>query len=638
MSETLVACAQLALDVEAPEANREAATAAIRAAAEQGAQVIVLPELTPSGYALADAEEARRRAEPVAGPTVSGWAALAAELGVVVVGGFCELGDDGRVCNAAVLVDPSGVRAVYRKVHLWDREPELFAAGDAPPPVVETAFGRIGVVVCYDLEFPEWMRTVALAGADLVCAPVNWPRFPAPEGERPMEVVRVQAQAAFNRIFVAACDRSGGERGVDWVGGSTVVDPDGWPLTAPLGTGPGLALARCDLSRARDKRVGDRNDVHRDRRPELYGRTVEPDGVPAPAAPREARPAAVDPEPSADSAASSSSRPARSRSSLVAPVTEPYLAAAVQAAPVFLDKAGCLARALEQIKIAADAGARLVAFPESWMAGYPAWINGAAGWEDPRAKRLFARFQRESVDVPGPEVDALCRAAARHRVNVVMGINERDTRFSRGTIYNSQLLISDRGELLGVHRKLVPTHAERIVWGAGDGSTLHVEDTSVGRLGALICWEHWMPLTRFAMHAQGEQVHVAGWPDVAEDHQLASRHYAFEGRCFVVCAGTYLTTDHLPDDFEMPEAMAEAGEFGQDAGVIFPGGSGIIGPDGRWISGPVFDEETIVYGEIDLSRIGGEQQSLDTAGHYNRPDVFRLSVDTSRRDQIEWGR
>lgn len=626
MSETIVACAQIALDVDAPDANREAATVAVRAAAEQGAQVIVLPELTPSGYVLADADEARRRAESVAGPTVTGWAALALELGVVVVGGFCELGDDGRVHNSAALVDPSGVRAVYRKAHLWDREPERFVAGDAPPPVVETAFGRIGVVVCYDLEFPEWMRSVALAGAELVCAPVNWPRYPAPEGERPMEVVRVQAQAAFNRVFVAACDRVGRERGVDWVGGSTIADPDGWPLTDPLGATPGLALARCDLSRSRDKRVGDRNDVHGDRRPDLYGGS----SAPAPAASS---------SPSLPRSTPASASPANraTPATPVIPVTEPYLAAAVQAAPVFLDKAACLARALELIETCAAAGARLVAFPESWMAGYPAWINGAAGWEDPRAKRLFARFQREAVDVPGPEVDALCRAAARHQVNVVMGINERDTRFSRGTIYNSQLLISDRGELLGVHRKLVPTHAERIVWGAGDGSTLHVADTSVGRLGALVCWEHWMPLTRFAMHAQGEQVHVAAWPDVAEDHQLASRHYAFEGRCFVVCAGTYLTTEHLPDDFEMPEALAEAGEFGQDAGVIFPGGSGIIGPDGRWIAGPVFDEETIVYGEIDLGRIGDEQQALDTAGHYNRPDVFRLSVDTTRRDQIEWG-
>jgi len=610
---TRVACCQLPLAVGEVAANRAAAERAIRAAAADGAHVIVLPELAASGYLFADAAEAAALAEPADGETVRGWAALAAELGVAIAGGFAERDGDGVLRNSAALVDPGGVRAIYRKAHLWDREKLVFAPGDEPPPVVETAFGRIGLVVCYDLELPEWIRAAALAGAELLCAPVAWPRLPRPDGERPMEVVRVQAQAAVNRIFLAACDRVGAERGVDWVGGSTIVDPDGWPLAGPLAGEAGTIAADCELALARDKAISARNDVHADRRPELYARA--------------AAPAAPSPVPAPVPAARKAP-----------PVQSPFLAAAVQVAPVFLDRDACVGLAVELIGRCAREGARLVAFPETWIPGYPAWINGAAGWEDPAAKRLFARLQENAVAVPGPEVETLCAAAARHRVNVVIGINERDARFSRGTLFNSQLLISDAGELLGVHRKLVPTHAERIVWGQGDGSTLHVADTSVGRLGALVCWEHWMPLTRFAMHAQGEQVHVAAWPDVAEDHQLASRHYAFEGRCFVVAAGTYLTRDHMPADFELPDALAVAGDFGQPSDVIFPGGSGIVGPDGRWIAGPVFDAETIVYGEIDLARIGGEQQALDAAGHYNRPDVFQLTVDATPREQLRWGR
>lgn len=315
-----------------------------------------------------------------------------------------------------------------------------------------------------------------------------------------------------------------------------------------------------------------------------------------------------------------------------------FLAAVVQAAPVFLDRERSLAKAVSLIEEAAGEGAKLVAFGETWLPGYPAWIFGAAGWEDPKSKRVFAQLHENAVEVESEATSVLREAASDTGVNLVMGINERDADYSRGTLYNSQLLISDRGEILGCHRKLMPTHAERIVWGQGDGSTLHVVETSVGRLGALICWEHWMPLTRFAMHAKGEQVHVAAWPEVPEIHQLASRHYAFEGRCYVLCVGTYLTTADLPDDFELSEAMGAAGDFGGQASEILPGGSGIIGPDGSWIAGPVSGGESIVYGEIDLTRIAEEQQALDAAGHYNRPDVFSLAVDERPRHQVEWVR
>jgi nitrilase len=315
--------------------------------------------------------------------------------------------------------------------------------------------------------------------------------------------------------------------------------------------------------------------------------------------------------------------------------TKPVLAA-VQAAPAYARLDETTARAVALIDEAATGGADVIAFAETWLPGYPGWIFGAAGWDEAAPKRAFADLQRNAVTVPGPATDLLCAAARRRKVTLVVGIHERDDRFSRGTLFNSQLFISHEGEVLGVHRKLVPTHAERIVWGPGDGSTLHVFDTPHGRLGGLICWEHWMPLARFAMHAKGEQIHVASWPEAPEIHHVASRHYAFEGRCFVICAGSYLTTADLPDHFELADAMGANGEFSPDQDVLMPGGSGIIGPDGLWLAGPVVDREQIVYAEADLDRIAEEQLALDTAGHYSRPDVFSLTVDERPRPQASW--
>jgi 5-aminopentanamidase len=276
MTEVAVACCQFAPRIGEVEHNREQSRAAIEAAARDGAQVVVLPELASSGYVFADADEARRLAEPVGGATVSAWAQLAQSLDLVLVGGFCELDPGGAVRNSAVLVDRSGVRAVYRKAHLWDREGLVFTPGSEPPPVVDTDAGKIGVMVCYDLEFPEWVRLAALEGAELICAPVNWPAAPHPAGERPGEVVRVQAAAASNRVFIAACDRVGPERGVDWIGGSVIVDVDGFPVAGPATSRQEVTLlARCRVERARDKRVNERNDVLADRRPDLYGGLVD---------------------------------------------------------------------------------------------------------------------------------------------------------------------------------------------------------------------------------------------------------------------------------------------------------------------------------------------------------------------------
>lgn len=270
-SSVIVACCQLAPRLGDLEYNRRLTEAAIRSAAAQGANIVVLPELVQSGYVFNDVDEALASAETEDGPTLQGWTELAKALDIVVVAGFCERLDEQTVANSAVLIDPLGRRAIYRKVHLWDREKLYFTAGQQPPLVVDTRFGRVALMICYDLEMPEWVRLAALAGADLLCAPVNWPLAPRPEGERPGEVVRVQANASVNRLFIAACDRCGEERGVNWVGGTVIVDADGYPVAGPLpGDHEHTLFAQLDLVQARNKWISERNHVHKDRVAHLY--------------------------------------------------------------------------------------------------------------------------------------------------------------------------------------------------------------------------------------------------------------------------------------------------------------------------------------------------------------------------------
>jgi predicted amidohydrolase len=270
MTAITVACAQLAPVVGDGAGNRARARAAIREAVDAGARIVVLPELCTSGYVFDSPEEARALAQPPAGGALDEWAEAARPGSAVVVGGFCELGADGALYNSAAVVDGSGVRAVYRKTHLWDREQLFFAAGADPPPVVETAIGRVGVAICYDLSFPELARGIALRGADLIAVPTNNPLIPRPPGQEPLEVVAMRAHAYFNRVFVACCDRCGGERGVEFLGGTVITDEQGWSLTPAALGAPALLTADVTLERARDKRWNERNDVFSDRRPLLY--------------------------------------------------------------------------------------------------------------------------------------------------------------------------------------------------------------------------------------------------------------------------------------------------------------------------------------------------------------------------------
>lgn len=297
--------------------------------------------------------------------------------------------------------------------------------------------------------------------------------------------------------------------------------------------------------------------------------------------------------------------------------------AIAQSAPIYLDKRASLAKALDLVQQAAKRDAQLVAFGETWLPGYPAWLDvcpGAALWENTSAKEVFAKLRDNSITVPGEEVNALSEAARDLKIAIVMGASERvDAGPGNGTLYNSLLTISEDGQLRNHHRKLVPTYTERLVWGNGDGRGLEAVSTSAGRIGGLICWEHWMPLARMAMHNSGEHIHVAVWPTVHELHQLASRHYAFEGRCFVMTVGLMMPASDLPREF--PRGLPLSSD---DEQWIERGGSAIIGPDSHYIVQPVFNREELIVADLNFKEIDREAMTLDVSGHYARPDLFRF--------------
>ncbi|MDU9401392.1 nitrilase-related carbon-nitrogen hydrolase [Pseudomonas sp. zfem004] len=266
-----VACQQLAPQLGQPRLNLERSLAAIRDAALAGARLVVLPELALSGYLFRDRQEAHDHAETRDSPALAAWAAHARTHQVIVVGGFCERLAGGAVANACVLIEPCGRRTFYRKAHLWDGETRIFTPGDQPPPVVNTAIGKVAMMICYDLEFPEWVRLAALGGAQLLCAPVNWPLGPSLPAQRPAEVIRAQANASVNRLFVLACDRCGEERGTQWVGGTALLDADGHLLAGgDRSQHTRLLLADITPAEADDKRISTYNHVLEDRRPDLY--------------------------------------------------------------------------------------------------------------------------------------------------------------------------------------------------------------------------------------------------------------------------------------------------------------------------------------------------------------------------------
>ena len=283
-----VACVQLAPVVGEQRENAARSVAAIESAVAGGARLVVLPELVTTGYPFESSREARSLAVTPDAPLFAEWARAAGDA--VVVGGFAERGSDGTVYNSAVLLDRAGIRTVYRKTHLWDIEHHFFTPGSAPPPVLDTEVGRIGVLICYDMEFPEMTRGLAARGAEVLAVPVNWPLVARPAGERAPEVVIAMAAARVNRLAIACCDRSGDDRGQVWTEGTTIVGPDGWvaaeapyakgdrglPIWGSEPAGLEVVRARIDLTRCRDKSISPRNDLLGDRQPELYAQLHHP--------------------------------------------------------------------------------------------------------------------------------------------------------------------------------------------------------------------------------------------------------------------------------------------------------------------------------------------------------------------------
>lgn len=265
---TRITCHQLAPRIGDAEANHAAVLDAIGRSVSAGDDLVVLPELALSGYCFASAAEAESLAVPADSAVFAEWAQALAGTATVVVGGFAERGSDGLLYNSAAVVDASGTRAVYRKMHLWDTEKRIFTPGGEAPPIVETPVGRVACMICYDLEFPELTRAVALAGAEVIVAPVNWPLVSRPEGEHPPEVIIAMAAARVNHLAIVCCDRTGTERGQQWTAGTTIIDELGW-IAATAGP-DGRATAELDLSRARDKTITPLCDAFGDRRPELY--------------------------------------------------------------------------------------------------------------------------------------------------------------------------------------------------------------------------------------------------------------------------------------------------------------------------------------------------------------------------------
>jgi predicted amidohydrolase len=309
--------------------------------------------------------------------------------------------------------------------------------------------------------------------------------------------------------------------------------------------------------------------------------------------------------------------------------------ALVQAAPIPLDVSAGIDKAVRLARAAVESGARLVAFGETFLGGYPLWLDeapGAALWDHPGAKALHRIMLEQAVVTGDARLLPLQELADASGAIISIGAHER----VRHSLFNNQLTFRPGLPVLD-RRKLVPTHGERLIWARGDGSTLGVHEAEWGRLGTLICWEHWMPLARAAMHNLGEDVHIAAWPTVRESHQIASRHYAMEGRCFVLAAGLVQKKDDLLAGLERVGGSEVARELleGIPGAALNRGGSLIAAPDTRVLAQAGEAEETL-FAELDLAEVAEGLANLDTDGHYARPDVFALHVDTRAQEGVAW--
>ena len=302
--------------------------------------------------------------------------------------------------------------------------------------------------------------------------------------------------------------------------------------------------------------------------------------------------------------------------------------AAVQLAPVLLDRAAALAKIEAQAREAADRGARLVVFPEAALPGYPVWLSRTHGaaFDDPLQKELHARYADQAVELPGPELEQLQALARSLEVTLVVGVIERGRVSGRGSLWCTALTILASGAWTA-HRKLVPTYEERLAWARGDGQGLQVHEVAEWRVGALNCWENWMPAARLALYAQGEEVRCSLWPGSPELTRDISRFTAREGRVYVVAASGVLRAEDLPADLPARDALVASAEDG----LLQRGGSRIVAPTGRELTALDDPVEGLLVADLSRDVLLGERQNFDPTGHYSREDVFSLSVDRRRR-------
>lgn len=298
----------------------------------------------------------------------------------------------------------------------------------------------------------------------------------------------------------------------------------------------------------------------------------------------------------------------------------PFLVAAAQAAPVFLDREATVEKACRLIMEAGREGAKLIAFPEGFIPTYPLWTWFIPPYKTHELRELYTALLDNAVVIPSATTDRLCEAARRAGIHVTVGINEINAEASGTTLYNTLLFIGADGRILGKHRKLVPTVAERLVHGRGDGSTLDVYATPLGRLGGLTCWEFYMPLVKYALYAWGVQLLVAPTWDRGEPWTSTLRHTAKEGRVYVIGCYSLLHRNDIPDHYAFKE------QYLPDTEWLNPGGSTIVDPDGKFVVEPVREREEIIYGEVDPRKLRGPRFQLDVAGHYARPDLFELTL------------
>ena len=305
-------------------------------------------------------------------------------------------------------------------------------------------------------------------------------------------------------------------------------------------------------------------------------------------------------------------------------------AAVVQAAPVLFDREATVEKALQLISEAAGDGAKLILFPEAFIPAYPRGMSfgTVVGDRKPEGRLAWERYWANSVDVPGPTTERLGDAAREAGVYLAMGVIERDSEYSRGTVYCTLLYFSPDGRLLGKHRKIMPTGAERLIWGAGDGSTLATFETEIGTLGGLICWENYMPLARTFMYGKGVEIYLAPTADHRDRWQSTLQHIALEGRCFVLGCNQYVTKSMYPADLAGVEDLDEMGE------EVCRGGSVIISPLGEILAGPLYGKEGILYADLDLARVVQSRFDFDAVGHYSRPDIFQLHVDERSKPSV----